>query len=295
MSKDTLLISPRKVTLTVRSELEILRLLPHRDLRAIGAFVFLDYYGPTAQRDGMTISAHPHTGLQTVSWLFSGEIDHRDSIGSAQIITPGQLNLMTAGKGIAHSEKSLDTNSPLHGVQLWIALPDSERDEDPFFEHHSQLPMGEFEGFDARVFLGENFGLHSPAKVFSPLIAAEITMKREEISIEARTGFEYGALLISGASEELEIGEMLYFSPSEKAIDLTAASGSRFLLLGGEPFPEPYLMWWNFIGRNHEEIEKMRSEWNLGLGASKTYAEFKDNVGGVIPAPELPNLKLRAR
>jgi len=295
MSKEISLISPRKVMLTLRSELEILRLLPHRDLRAIGAFVFLDYYGPTEQRDGMTISAHPHTGLQTVSWLFSGEIDHRDSIGSRQIITPGQLNLMTAGRGIAHSEKSLKTNSALHGVQLWIALPSDERKREPLFEHYSLLPEGECEGFDAKVFIGESFGLHSPATVFSPLIAAEITMRREEISIEAAAGFEYGALLVSGASEELEIGEMLYFPPSEKFIHLTAAIGSRFLLLGGEPFTEPYLMWWNFIARSHEEIEQMRSEWNLGLGRSKTYSEFQDDVGGVIPAPELPNLKLRAR
>jgi redox-sensitive bicupin YhaK (pirin superfamily) len=289
------LIKPRAVKLTTRNGIDIKRLIPHRDIKTIGPWCFLDYYGPTSQKEAMNVAAHPHTGLQTVSWLFSGSIDHRDCLGTSQIISPGELNLMTAGRAIAHSELSIDRGLDLHGVQLWVVLPEAARHIDPEFKHHKDLPRYFSSQFEATIFMGSAFGQISPAQTYSPLVGMEITIKDYEVTLERNPLFEYGALLIEGRGERAEVGELIYYRPGDEALLIKADPGSRFILIGGEPFCEPFIIWWNFIGRSHEEIVSMRNEWAKGLGASDTYPNFVDDLGGEIPAPALPNLRLKPR
>lgn len=289
----SIILEPRIVKLTTRTEVDIKRNLPHAHLRRIGAWVFLDHFGPTAQVDGMVVAAHPHTGLQTVTWPFAGKVDHRDSIGSQQIIEPGQLNLMTAGRGIAHSEVSLVGPSSLHAVQLWIALPESVRKMEPTFQHLAELPKFSQPGLDATVFIGSLGGNVSPAAVYSPLVGAEVQVSGSA-SLSLNPNWEHGVLVISG--EALINGERvqpdhLFFAPAglqqlEFSGDFTA------VLIGGEPFAEPIVMWWNFVARTSVEIVEMREEWN-SRGAG--FGEVVDNVGGWIPAPQLPNATLRPR
>ncbi|MEY4312849.1 MAG: hypothetical protein RLZZ319_358, partial [Actinomycetota bacterium] len=156
-----MIVEPRSVKLTTRTEIEVRRNLPHAHLRRIGAWVFLDHFGPTPQVEGMTVAAHPHTGLQTVTWLFEGRVDHRDSLGTEQVVTPGSLNLMTAGRAVAHSEKSLAGADSLHAVQLWLALPDSVRHMHPTFEHVDEIPVADFGAVLAHVFIGRLGAVHS--------------------------------------------------------------------------------------------------------------------------------------
>jgi len=165
-----MILSPRSVKLTTRSGTEISRTLPHRYIRTIGAWCFVDHFGPTTQSDAMSIATHPHTGLQTVSWLFAGEVEHRDSLGSVQIIKPGELNLMTAGRGVAHSELSTENSTVAHGVQLWTVLPDRDRKSAPLFDHYGQLPEFQRDDLKIRLFIGELFGEKSPARIFSELL-----------------------------------------------------------------------------------------------------------------------------
>jgi redox-sensitive bicupin YhaK (pirin superfamily) len=177
------------------------RMLPHRERRMVGAWCFLDHFGPqsTINLPGMRVPPHPHTGLQTVTWLLEGEILHRDSLGSRQTILPGQLNLMTSGHGIAHSEESPDDRPPsLHGLQLWIALPDGARDGEPSFEHHPTLPRLAEDGVAVTVVAGELAGSRAPTRVHTPLFGAEIALAagaRTRVPVER--DFEYAAVVLS--------------------------------------------------------------------------------------------------
>ena len=293
----TLTLVPRIVKLTTRTGIDIRRTLPHRYLRTIGAWCFVDHYGPTSQKDAMSIAAHPHVGLQTASWLFKGEVEHRDSLGNIQVIHPGQLNLMTAGFGIAHSELSLDSDNEMHGVQLWIVLPESARNELPFFNHYQNLPNINDGGLTAKLFVGDFMGHHSPAKVFTELVGAEIDIAAgSTVSIPLNQEFEYGLLLVLGDlrvnATEIPLTNLHYMPIGQDSIDVTSTHGAKFILLGGKPFPEEILMWWNFIGRNHEEIVQMRTDWN---NETERFPAFEDRIHGRIPAPELPNLRLSPR
>ncbi len=293
----SIVLEPRKVRLTPRSGIEIQRLLPHREIRTIGAWCFVDLFGPTNQAHAMQVAAHPHTGLQTVTWLFSGEVEHRDSIGSVQIINPGELNIMTAGNGISHSELSLDGNTDLHGVQLWVVLPDDVRNMKPKFHHYKDLPVLISDSSTLRVFIGEISIAAASTETYSPLLGAEIRFNQTGTSsIKLRENFEYGVLLISGdatiAGVEIEPGSMIYLESGKSELEITAAENSLLILLGGEPFTESIIMWWNFIGRNHDEIVKMREDWE---SQQARFGSFQDNLGGRIPAPPMPALKLTAR
>ncbi len=290
------ILQPRVVKLTTRTEVDVRRTLPHKNLRMIGAWCFVDHYGPTNQVTGMTIGAHPHMGLQTVTWLFDGRIMHNDSLGTHQEINPAQLNLMTAGRGIAHSEQSLESNSTMHGVQLWIALPDESRNQAPFFEHFSDLPTQEFAGVKTKVFIGRYQQLKSAAKVFSELVGAEFTTTNESLQLELQTSFEYGVLNVGESFEingqSLGFGELAYIPTGNTNAEITSNSDKHFLLLGGKPFAEKILMWWNFIGRTHEEIVAARELWN---SHDQSIPDFVDEIKVRIPAPELPNLRLNPR
>lgn len=289
-------LSPREVKLTTRTNTLVRRTLPQKDLLMIGAWCFIDHYGPTKAVDAMSVAQHPHVGLQTVSWLFNGEIEHRDSVGSVQIINPGQLNLMTSGVGIAHSELSLEVGKELHGVQLWVALPAEAKDVAPHFEHHKDLPTFNFEGLNIKLFMGSWLGNTSSAKTYTPIVGAEISGSDIDIEIPVEQEFEYGILIDAGEvlinGQVVKSAQLHYLPTGNSKISIKSTGNFRGLLLGGTPFNEEIIMWWNFIGRTHEEIVKMRNDWE---SQSKRFAAFADNIGGRIPAPELPNLTLKPR
>ena len=234
-----MILAPRIVKLTTRSGIDIQRTLPHRSIRTIGAWCFVDHFGPTTQENAMSVAAHPHVGLQTVSWLFEGEVEHRDSLGSVQIINPGELNLMTAGYGVAHSELSLPSASVMHGVQLWTVLPSGIRDSAPFFDHYAELPEFGDGRVSGKLIVGEFMGESSPARIFSEMIGAEIN-------------------IAPGSLVELPLAHLFYLAPGSTSAHLSSTRGAKIVLLGGAPFQEEIVMWWNFIGRSHDEIVQMR-------------------------------------
>ena len=304
-----LVISPREVKLSTRTEISVRRLIPHAQLRRVGAWVFLDHFGPTPQVDGMKVQRHPHAGLQTVTWLFEGEVEHRDSLGSRQLIRPGQLNLMTAGRAVAHSEVSLGREASgarptsLHAVQLWLALPDSVRNSAPAFQHVEQAREFRIDGAAGRVFIGEFAGLRSPAVAHSPIAGVELRVTGRTW-LPLRPDWQYALLAAEGSAiveaVELATNRLAYLEASDRTgvwIDVPAGQTALLVLLGGEPFTEEIVMWWNFVGRSHDEIVAMRALWNDqdSGDAQLAYPQFDDALGGWIPAPELPNVTLRSR
>ncbi len=245
----------------------------------------------------MSVAAHPHVGLQTVSWLFEGKVEHRDSLGSVQIIRPGELNIMTAGRGIAHSELSAPDAEIMHGIQLWTVIPNTFRNTAPIFDHYSDLPVIKKKGIKARLFVGEFMGEESEARTFSPLVGVEINLAASStFQLPLRKDFEYGALLVAGDiaidAEEVPLTNLYYSAAGKSMLQISTVAGAKFVLLGGTPFLEEIVMWWNFIGRSHEEIAEMRADWN---GESAAFPFFEDKIHGRIPAPELPNLRLQPR
>lgn len=276
------------------------RLLPNLGRRMVGAWCFVDHYGPDdiAEEPGMRVPPHPHTGLQTVSWLHEGDVLHRDSVGSLQTIRPRELGLMTAGRAIAHAEQSPLTHAPLlHGAQLWVALPNAHRNVSPAFEHHSDLPrITSRSGLQATVILGEIDGATSPGTTYSPMVGADITLSAgADVKLPLEPDFEYAVLTMSGLTRvdgvPLEPGSMLYLGCGRRNLPLQATTASGLLLLGGEPFDEKIVMWWNFIGRTQDDIKQAREDWMSGsrFGAVEGYD------GDPIPAPELPPVPLKPR
>lgn len=291
-----MLIESRPVKLTTRTGVGVNRTIPHGRLRMIGAWCFVDHFGPTDQTDGMVVAAHPHTGLQTVTWLFEGQIEHRDSIGSVQLIEPGQLNLMTAGQGISHSELSLATTQNLHAVQLWVALPSKDLVIAPAFEHQADLPELRVDGVRAKVLIGSFMGQTAPTTNYSPLVGVELTLEKGTHKIQLNPEFEYGFLNVVGevlvAGEDVPVSALKYFETGRTEVYIEAKTHATLMMLGGKPFGEKILMWWNFIGRTHQDIVTAREQWNQ---RDQRFGEFEDQIGGWIPAPELPNLTLQAR
>lgn len=279
----------------------VTRTLPNRQRRMVGAWCFLDAYGPhdLAGTAGMRIGPHPHTGLQTVSWLVSGEILHRDSLGSAQEIRPGQLNLMTAGRGIAHAEETpAGYAGSLQGVQLWVVLPGEDRDVPPAFDHHADLPVLTDGGLTATVLMGTLAGATSPARCYTPLVGAAIALAADA-SLPLEPGFEYALLALDGAAVvdgvELKPGPLLYLGDGRPELSLSVASPARLLLLGGEPFGERIVMWWNFVARNHDEIVEARHDWAAYQNTGGRFGEVRGYDGGPIPAPPMPITRLVPR
>ncbi|ASW54981.1 pirin family protein [Plantactinospora sp. KBS50] len=275
------------------------RLLPHRQRRMIGAWCFVDHFGPddVAGRPGMQIPPHPHTGLQTVTWLVEGEILHRDSLGSSQLIRPGELNLMSSGRGIAHSEQSPPGHPPvMHGLQLWIALPERARHGDPEFTHHAAMPRLRLGELETTVLVGEVAGTRSPVTVHSPLVGAQLRLPAGGAGrLPLERTYEHGVLVMSGRAEvagtPLEPGTLLYLPPERTELTLTAPAAARLLLLGGVPFDEPLVMWWNFVGRSHEEIVEARADWAAG----RRFGPVTGDPAGPLPAPAMPTTRLKAR
>jgi redox-sensitive bicupin YhaK (pirin superfamily) len=276
------------------------RLLPTLGRRMVGAWVFVDHYGPddVSTGPGMQVPPHPHTGLQTVSWLLEGEVHHLDSLGSDVRVRPGELALMTAGHGIAHSEQSPATHPRyLHGAQLWVALPDSDRGVAPHFEHHGSLPGFASDGLTATVLMGSFGGLTSPGRAYTPLVGADLDLPGDaDVEIPLEPDFEYALLASSGSASvddvPLEPGAMLYLGTGRRTLRLRAGEASRLLLLGGEPFEERLVMWWNFVGRSGEEIADYAEQWNA---ESDRFGAVEGYDGDRLAAPPLPPVPLVAR
>ncbi|GGU58260.1 pirin family protein [Streptomyces lavendofoliae] len=291
------LLSPRRVQLGESTEVR--RLLPNLGRRMVGAWAFVDHYGPDdiADEPGMQVPPHPHMGLQTVSWLHEGEVLHRDSTGSLRTVRPRELGLMTSGRAISHSEESPRPHARLlHGAQLWVALPGAHRHVEPHFQHHAGLPRVTAPGLTATVILGELDGALSPGTTYSPLVGADLALTRgAETNLPLDPDFEYAVLSMSGEAHVDGVpvlpGSMLYLGCGRTSLPLRAESDAGLMLLGGEPFEEEIVMWWNFVGRSHEEIERARADWTTGT----RFGEVKGYDGARLPAPELPPVALKPR
>jgi redox-sensitive bicupin YhaK (pirin superfamily) len=293
------LISGAPVALGGPRGMVVTRTLPSRQRRMVGAWCFCDFYGPAdlTRSPGMRVPPHPHIGLQTVSWLVAGEVLHRDSLGSCQLIEPGQLNLMTAGHAISHSEETpAEHSAVLHGVQLWTALPDQDRHTAPRFAHHADLPVLTGTGATVKVIMGELGGATSPAQICSPLVAAEAALAAgADTRLPLRPEWEYAALMLSGTVEvdslPLPAGPLLYLGTGRSDLSLRSDQPGRVLLIGGEPFTEQLVMWWNFAGRDHDEIAAAREDWMRG----QRFGTVRGYPGHPLPAPPMPTTRLKPR
>lgn len=246
------------------------RALPRRARRTVGAWCFIDHIGPAAMDEqGLGVAPHPHIGLQTVTWLLAGEALHRDSLGSEQVIVPGELNLMTAGHGVSHSEEGTGQyRGEVHGVQLWVAQPSHTREDAPAFEHHAELPQVELKGSVATVLVGELAGVTSPARRDTDHAGIDLDLRPGRATLPVRPDYEHALVVFAGAcivdGTVLEPGHLAYLGVDRDEITLTTKARTRALLVGGVPFDEEVLMWWNFVARTSEEIVDAHRDWTVG-------------------------------
>ncbi len=280
---------------TLGESTKVRRLLPNLGRRLVGPWCFVDHYGPDdiAAGPGMQVPPHPHIGLQTVSWLRAGEVRHRDSLGNDVVIRPGELGLMTSGAGIVHAEYSpVPHAAQLHGAQLWVALPSGATSSAPAWEHHTTLPQLLGQDVEFTVFLGELSDVRAPGTTYSDLVGASVRMGRGTRDVIAtEPDFEYAALVMSGSvtieDAPLSVGTMLYLGTGRASLEFASERGAEFLLLGGVPFGEQIVMWWNFVARTADEIAAARKRWvENGFGAVP-------GAGQPLEAPPLPPGRLR--
>jgi len=270
---------------------EVKRVLPSSRRRMVGPFIFLDQMGPTPFEDGagVDVRPHPHIGLSTVTWLLDGEIMHRDSVGSIQNIRPGEVNWMTAGSGIAHSERTPDALRPggsrLYGLQTWLALPQPFEEAEPFFEHFGDdaLPKIDGDGLTATLIAGSGWGKQSPVQVFSETIYADVQIaggsalpippEHEERAVYVLEG------TVAVAGEDYEAGSLMVFKPGI-AVEVQTSADARVMVLGGEAADGPRHIWWNFVSSRPERIEQAKRDWE-----EKRFAEVVDD-DEFIPLPK---------
>lgn len=296
------LLEAREVPLGGIRAMTVRRTLPQRARSTVGAWCFLDQFGPESS-EPMRVLPHPHTGLQTVTWPIAGEIRHRDSLGSDLLVRPGELNLMTAGRGVAHSELSVEGDR-LFGLQLWAALPDGVTQ--PSFEHVADLPRLAGDGWKGAVFVGEIDGVASPATVHTALLGADIQAQPAAVvRLALNPDHEHAVLAVEGGVEidgvAVPAGPLAFLGMGREQLTLTAGpDGARVVLLGGEPFPEPIVMFWNFVGRTHEDVARARADWEAD--AARPLGDPARRFGTVaghgldrIPAPGLPTVRLMPR
>jgi len=268
------------------------RVLPSRHQRMVGAWCFLDHAGPVqfARDTGMHVGAHPHIGLQTFTWLIEGEVMHRDSLGNEQIIRPGQVNLMTAGRGIVHTEDSLHNGRTLHAAQLWIALPPEVQDCPPDFAHYPDLPQWR-DGAATLTLLAGSFGQRTaPPRLYSPLLGLDIaSVEAASLVLPLDPGFEYGLLPLMGAvdidGERFRADEFAYLGSGRSALSLELSADARVLVLGGQPFAQPVLMWWNFVGFSKARIAEAQRDWEQ---ADPRFGPVGEGQAPRLVAPSLP-------
>lgn len=250
--------------------IEVRRALPRRGRRSIGAWCFVDHMGPAdvTEESGLDVGPHPHIGLQTVTWLIDGQALHRDGLGSEQVIAPGQLNLMTAGRGVAHAEEATGHyRGTLQGVQLWIAQPEATRHDPAGFEHFDDLPAIDFRAGRVTVFIGEILEHASPARHDSELVGLDLEVQGELV-LPLRRDFEHGLVVLEGSLEVngrvLAPGHLGYLRPERDEVSLSAVHATRAILLGGAALDEPLFMWWNFVARTRHEIDEAYDAWTSG-------------------------------
>lgn len=283
----------------IGKDFTIRRALPSRQRRMVGAWCFLDQAGPVTYGagQGLRVGPHPHIGLQTFTWMIEGEIMHRDSLGYEQVIRPGQVNLMTAGRGIVHAEDAVtDDPGRLHAAQLWIALPDAERYREPSFHHYPDLPVLEWGGFTVTVLAGTACGQTAPAAIFSPLVGMDLICSGPaQTLVPLNPAFEHAVLVLSGAleveGETLEPGTLLYLGTAREQLALQSQTAARLLLIGGEPFKEEILLWWNFVARNRDEMVAATADWNGG----RTFGTVSGSPSPRLVAPDLAGLPMKSR
>ena len=304
----TLLLESREVPLGGVRAMEVHRTLPQRELPMVGAWCFLDRFGPQEAR--MRVEPHPHIGLQTVTWPFVGDVRHRDSLGSDVVVRRGALNLMTSGAGISHSEYSMGEGPvPLDALQLWVALPESRRHGGPAFERHEELPALALEAVrgepgEAVVVLGSLGGVASPATAYTPIVGAELQIPAgSRVRLPLDPAWEYALVGVegvagvmtgadAGASVDLDRSHLLYLGMTRNAVEIESPEGSTLFLLGGEPFEDDIVMWWNFVGRSHEEIAEAREAWEA---RSERFGQVRGHGEERIPAPPMPGVRLTQR
>ena len=294
--------TPREVPLGGPRAMTVRRTIPSRHRSFIGAWCFIDHYGPdrVADSGGMDVPPHPHTELQTVTWLFEGEVEHRDSGGAHGLVRPGEVNLMTSGRGICHSEVSTAGTDVLHGVQLWVVLPEHAKHAPRRFEHY-EPPTVRFDGGTVKVFLGSLAGSTSPVQTHTPLLGAEVHLAPGAAwQVDVDPGYEHGVLVDRGAitldgtalaKDELGTVDA---GPASLTLVNTSDEAARLMLLGGPPFEESIVMWWNFIGRTHDDVIAYRDEWNARsehFGRVEGY----DDQDTWLRAPDLPHVRLKPR
>lgn len=285
---------------------EIRRALPTRERRTVGAWCFLDHM--VRSTTAMAIGPHPHIGLQTVTWLVEGEVLHRDSLGTEQLIRPGQLNLMTAGRGVSHSEETpASYTGAMHGAQMWVAQPDATRHGEPAFEHHADLPVIDLpvEGTSgggaatatatATVLVGELAGATSPARRDTDHVGAEIVLDPRSggrggpvvSGIPVDAAHEHAMVVLEGevtiGDRRVAPGALAYLAPGLDELVLAAERPTRLMLLGGTPWDVRPTMWWNYVGRSHEEISAANDDWNAGHERFGTVASPVDRIPGPHP------------
>ena len=309
MNVDLQVIVPRDVPLGGPRAMTVRRTLPAKERSFVGAWCFVDHYGPddVSHTGGMDVAPHPHCGLATVSWLFSGEVEHRDSLGTHAVVRPGEVNLMTAGRGISHSEVSTPGTTVLHGAQLWLVLPAASAGVEPRFEHYAPPVVTVAQGVRAQVFVGSLWGSSSPVRVESALVGAEVVLEAgAAVDVPVPEGFELSVLVDSGSvvldGTDVARAELAVVGARSHGGTVLLAAGSqgaRVLVLGGAPLGEEVVMWWNFIGRSHDEVVAAREAWEAGASGDPgaRFGQVSGYEGDVarIPAPAIPGVRLKPR
>ena len=272
-------------------DLTVTRVLPVKGKRLIGPWCFLDRFGPLtyANATPMDVGAHPHIGLQTVTWLLDGEIVHYDSLGYESLLRPGGVNVMTSGAGIAHAERTPSPhNGRLNGAQLWVALPDRDRQTPASFQHIDRVPTIEQRGGIGQVFAGALAGATSPVAHFSEIVGGDFQIHpRATIELPLDKRFEHAVIVLSGdcrfEDQRLQERALYYLGANRTDASFSSDTGGRLLLVGGPPFPETILMWWNFVARTPAEIAVARKDWE----DRRRFGEVTAYSGPRLAAPSL--------
>lgn len=297
-----LLLEAREVPLGGVRAMQVHRSLPQRALPMVGAWCFLDRFGPQVAK--MRVEPHPHIGLQTVTWPFVGDTRHRDVLGNDIVIRRGELNLMTSGAGIAHSEYSVgDAPTELDALQFWVALPESRRHGPPDFAQYRDLPVVDLGGgATAAVVVGSFAGVDSPAKMYTPIVGAEIVIPAgARVTLPLNPAWEHALVgiadiptVVTDAAEPVALAPqaLLYLGVGRTGIEVVAQHDTTVFLIGGEPFEADIVMWWNFVGRSHDEIAEARDAWEAG---ADRFGHVVGHGDERVPAPPLPGVRLTQR
>lgn len=277
---------------------EVRRALPSPKRQLVGPFIFFDQMGPAEfiHDGGIDVRPHPHIGIATVTYLYKGEFQHRDSLGTNQMIYPGEVNWMTAGRAITHSERtSPETRAGRHslfGIQTWVALPEQHEEADPSFEHHGSdaLPLIEGEGKEVKLILGNAYGERAPVTTFSEMFYADAVLDKGATLPLPDNHEDRGVYVVSGSvtvgRQDFEAGRMMVFRPGDKISLRAGALGARLMLLGGETLEGPRYIWWNFVSSSKDRIEQAKDEWQRGDWKEGQFALPPDDASEHIPLPD---------